>query len=1803
MTSNTTSTILTLEVSTVSSYLNSSNPKDIVLGLKALMYRLKKENEASSMDIDQDSTYSDSDSDSDSDDSNNSNSDSEEDNNPHNQSWTNDTSNYNVPFVGTKTSSSSSSPVKPWTLNTFLQLSPNLHELTSDALFPGSPLHTRTLSKTKTNRRLSLKIIDLHVKSLTSVCETLKEQNYDEKQFEEVKEVLKRTLLKGMRFKQIIQQATAPSSNTSTSNKLLQTSTLHLLTSLINLFPPPSSSAPYNPPLEILKRIEMACNMVSSSNKNNSPNKEFGVSFTGPWLFRPEGNIENTIESTTTPQKSATKSTKKYFSHSVCLATLNLNLTLLQTLAPNNPLQTREILLSTTTAGKQIKKSLLPTMLTKILIIPRLISRDLTKSQVADSEIISEYNFVISKILSQLRRVLLSSPSSISSKEFGDFVLPKELLSNLVTLSKDGFKLLKKDVDGIDEVVSEVESKENIEELSLESSSCRLLLLLTTTSHSPYFTTATAYNLRSIARTLTQIKPESDEFRGEIVQEVLRREEAVRDYFIEFFRIQEESTLPVKPVGEQQIDAEGLNIQGNKQKNPKKRDRDESQIATNKIVEGFSFLTAILELGPPKSTTLSARIPPSLNKKSLTKSLLSTNTLLVQTTIELIGAMLANCENIDNPQVLKSKVPDLQSLVSVKAKYNPFQKNSNDENINNNVTYSLVSTLTHYHKLKITPKDEKFNFVSFLPNNADEFSRKPELLQTKIVDMLAAADPQPRWTKTPLKVVFDLHLHPDASSNLKFSTETLLRKIISSTCTSTTNVEQSHFETIVIRSITHTTALHFANILDDVIKNPVHHKMSAVQDGAGEDDALLVAMVLACEAEGTSTHFKSFVRKILNARIKFVQDFEVLSVFLAKLGDASASASADTDALNDIVEQTRAIMYDEKTAEWGGLKSATDFIASTSTPPTPTKIQQAVASVFSHPTTKKNLKKRKKNPNLYSCVEEILRVCPAPLPESFHEVISEQFLDPTTKFLKAEKESKPTKVHLANLMLLNKAFPSLTKASHTILSEHVVKLMTIFNGLKTSESEEKTAIASLVANLANLEDTITTTFPESASKNTRSFVEGCFELGLVEEIVMVIAVEESAGEVLLNKPNLPDRLLAKILKSVDEIDPDIKSSILTKIMGSFNIFETSEDTASVLEKLMPCESEGMASAFDQSLGQRSKLKGLGEDVLKSEMRMLQVCAKSSSSAVRLAVMARIAVILPRALKKGEQDPKVLVEIGSMLAQEALTSATETELEHFNNLALSLLKYGLGADDNSFGLNLLILLVEGAKDVKSCENLGHQKILLLTLNHSNFCEAVKRCSVLKLLHLCLSLQEALNDEITSELLTDLLQTNLKNHQASMATADQLTRKIVRLLDSKFSVAAQAHEMVLGGGGAFGEWGSFVASIDVRRVNATLGKFPIDEGFEEDGEGDLEDSRYSPAFVIPLAVSCLEAFMPSDKRPIRFKKNADEEEGTETDEFKAWAATVEVYVTLVRRFCDGVVPLTLCSLSSKDALVRKLAWIAASMLLRGLEAGGSVSGWSSRPQQHLVVESVLRGLHERRQNVKINEGDDFFYVPVLPAVTAVFLAQSFQVMNSPSSPIYNAVNSYFLSNNNNVFPDLNALPGGLLLSSPEAVERAWILKLIIDGTRSPHDHQVASRRFAPALCMSAVDAQWASQSEKRDSLAALEGFLKFGELAAAKSLIENNGFLSWLAMVGGKAGEDGWGVGVKLKWLETCEEAMKQARLLKEALVSGEGEGEDGEGGGEVVGLLDIEISRLKDCAAGIGGDEEDERVVKKLKVFC
>ena len=140
------------------------------------------------------------------------------------------------------------------------------------------------------------------------------------------------------------------------------------------------------------------------------------------------------------------------------------------------------------------------------------------------------------------------------------------------------------------------------------------------------------------------------------------------------------------------------------------------------------------------------------------------------------------------------------------------------------------------------------------------------------------------------------------------------------------------------------------------------------------------------------------------------------------------------------------------------------------------------------------------------------------------------------------------------------------------------------------------------------------------------------------------------------------------------------------------------------------------------------------------------------------------------------------------------------------------------------------------------------------------------------------------------------------------------------------------------------------------------------------------------------------------------------------------------------------------------------------------------------------------------------------------------------------------------------------------------------------------------------MSAVDSSWASQEDKRNSLAALEAFLKHGELPAATGLLVNNALLSWLALVGGQAHD--WGVGVKLKWLELCEEAIKQARRLEEAVVGDddeddeededeEGVKEGGEGEGEMM-IVDIEVDRLQKIIATFDGEEDNRK--KKARIL-
>ena len=114
-----------------------------------------------------------------------------------------------MPFVGTKifsqsnSTSASSTPAK-WNLQDYLLVSPSLYELLGPDLFPGSTLHTRTLTKTKKLRKLSIEIIRRHTECLAVLSFLL---HHDSTISDDVKtkvgNLLKRKLLKGLTFKEV----------------------------------------------------------------------------------------------------------------------------------------------------------------------------------------------------------------------------------------------------------------------------------------------------------------------------------------------------------------------------------------------------------------------------------------------------------------------------------------------------------------------------------------------------------------------------------------------------------------------------------------------------------------------------------------------------------------------------------------------------------------------------------------------------------------------------------------------------------------------------------------------------------------------------------------------------------------------------------------------------------------------------------------------------------------------------------------------------------------------------------------------------------------------------------------------------------------------------------------------------------------------------------------------------------------------------------------------------------------------------------------------------------------------------------------------------------------------------------------------------------------------------------------------------------------------------------------------------------------------------------------------------------------
>ncbi|KAL3807850.1 hypothetical protein ACHAXA_009878 [Cyclostephanos tholiformis] len=293
----------------------------------------------------------------------------------------------------------------------------------------------------------------------------------------------------------------------------------------------------------------------------------------------------------------------------------------------------------------------------------------------------------------------------------------------------------------------------------------------------------------------------------------------------------------------------------------------------------------------------------------------------------------------------------------------------------------------------------------------------------------------------------------------------------------------------------------------------------------------------------------------------------------------------------------------------------------------------------------------------------------------------------------------------------------------------------------------------------------------------------------------------------------------------------------------------------------------------------------------------------------------------------------------------------------------------------------------------------------------------------------------------------------------------------------------------------------------------------------GAGD--DLRYSPGFVLPLILATLEAYSPHKKE----NNDIYEENGEDC----------HVFGNTCRRVSEkGGISLALASLSSRCPSIRQVAIAICGLFLKGLKMQEShgIKSWRERPQQEMLMSSIQRGLSVRRaiqvQKRDTNEGivldgmttETRINIPMLPAVSAVFLAKALMVLSKPGDDMYAQMNRYFLrlTDYHGAFQDCFALPAFLSLycsSSDELsrcrTEQRWALLNLRDSAVDDYCYRIISQHHVPELIMSSFDGM-IDDPERTSELCltidAIETLIQSGGVRASNHLLKGQGLLSWL-----------------------------------------------------------------------------------------
>ena len=375
----------------------------------------------------------------------------------------------------------------------------------------------------------------------------------------------------------------------------------------------------------------------------------------------------------------------------------------------------------------------------------------------------------------------------------------------------------------------------------------------------------------------------------------------------------------------------------------------------------------------------------------------------------------------------------------------------------------------------------------------------------------------------------------------------------------------------------------------------------------------------------------------------------------------------------------------------------------------------------------------------------------------------------------------------------------------------------------------------------------------------------------------------------------------------------------------------------------------------------------------------------------------------------------------------------------------------------------------------------------------------------------------------------------------------------------------------------EW--FADAVQLDRINLTLSDFPVEDALEpvrfndveftssdeigDEADGDShdanrsrnsgwlpwratgEDLRYSPGFILPLILASLDAQLPHDQEQHSIFETTDEgiPHDNTSNRDEDTIAKHRDFAYTCRRVADrGGIALALASLSSRCPSIRRVAIAICGLFLKALQMDEShgIKSWHERPQQEMIMSSIQRGLALRR-SIQIHKKDTHeggeakgvsatdgrkYNVPMLPAVSAIFLAKALLLLSKPEDDMYGQMNRYFLrlTDYHGAFQDCFGIPAFLSLycsSSDDIarsrVERNWALHILKDGVVDEYCYRIISQHHVPELIMSSFDCMIDDPESKSEIYLTIEvigTFLLAGGKNASDHLIQRQGILSWL-----------------------------------------------------------------------------------------